>query len=521
MKKTEKIISMLMAGVMCTAVIGGCGSKDEVETGSSGSILDYKVSDKPLTLTYFQSKPTDYDEADNVFNRAFEHTNVKIEFDFAESVTDKDQALALAVSSKDMSDIIYQFSRDTFVKYGKQKAFIPLNDLIDKCAPNFKKYLDEHEDVRKYITASDGNIYYVPNVLDGKTASGWFIRQDWLDKLGMEQPKTIAELEEVFKAFKEKDPNGNGKNDEVPYFGNGSSVTYTLNEIIGIFDASLGFRHNGQTVSFGPMEENFKTAMKTVADWYAKGYIDPEIFTRKSPREHFLSNNIGGCTHNWFGSTAGYNKMYESTVPGIKFIAMAPPASADGVQRELTIRTKNLQEGWAISASNKHPEETMKYFDFFWTEEGRRMANYGIEGKTYNMNGDKIEYTDYILNNPDHVPVDSLRTVGAQTNFGYEQDWNSEALYINKIALDGINMYIDNGYLKGEDIMLTYSEEEEKQRTTLNAQITTCVEEAIQKWVLNNEKVDDSYDKFINDLQNLDVQKLIDIEQAAYDRYLQ
>ena len=42
------------------------------------------------------------------------------------------------------------------------------------------------------------------------------INKTWLDKLGLEVPSTLGELEEVLKAFKEKDPNGNGKADEIP-----------------------------------------------------------------------------------------------------------------------------------------------------------------------------------------------------------------------------------------------------------------------------------------------------------------
>ena len=40
-----------------------------------------------------------------------------------------------------------------------------------------------------------------------------FIRKDWLDKLGLEQPKTIDDFYNVLKAFKEQDPDGNGAND--------------------------------------------------------------------------------------------------------------------------------------------------------------------------------------------------------------------------------------------------------------------------------------------------------------------
>ncbi len=520
MERKTKIISLILISVISITIFGGCGKQSAEEKTASGSILDHKVSDEPITLTFFAQKPQGFNNDDNVFTRAFEHTNVKLKHILPENAGDFGQQLAIAVSSKDMADVIYLAGRDTFISYGKQGAFIPLNDLIEKHAPNLKKYLDENEDVKKYITASDGNIYYVPNVLDGKTSSGWFIRQDWLDKLGLSVPNTVSELHDVLAAFRDRDPNGNGKKDEVPLFGTGSQVKYAINELLGIFNAYFGFRYEDGKVYFGPMEENFKTAMETLSAWYAEGLIDKEFFTRSNTREYFLGNDLGGCTHNWFGSTAGYNKTYAESVPGIKFLPMAPPAGADGVRRELNARSKSLIEGWSISATNEHPEETIKYFDFWWTEEGRKMANYGIEGVTYTEKDGKIEYTDYVMNNSEYVPVNALRTVGAQTNFGYPQDWNSEALYINDIALDGMNMYINNGYMPDEIVMLTYNEDEEKKVKNLSAQITTCLEETVQKWILGNEDVSETYDRFIKDLKSLGVDEYISIEQAAYERYL-
>lgn len=521
MEKAKRILSCTVAAALLIGALGGCSGKNgRTEKIASGSILDAKITDEPLVLTYFASAPSEFDEEKNIFKEAFEHTNVMLKYTLSENAGDMSQQLAVAVSSKDMADIIYQSSRRNFISYGNQGAFIPLNDLIEKYAPNIKKYLDENEDVKKYITASDGNIYYIPNILDGKTSSGWFIRQDWLDKLGLKTPNTIDELHHVLTAFKNNDPNGNGKADEVPLFGTGGQVRWTVNEFLGIFDAEMDFRYENGKVTYGPTTENFKTAMKTLAAWYAEGLIDPEIFTRQNPREYFLGNDLGGCTHNWFGSTAGYNTMYEKSVPGINFIAMAPPAGYDGVRREKNVRSKSLQEGWAISATNEHPEETIKYFDYWWTKEGRRMANFGVEGKTYTMVDGKPEYTDFVLKNEELVPVNAIRTTGAQTNFGYWQDWNYEAGYINKTALDGMNMYIDGGYLPEETVMVTYTDDEEKKVTNLTAQITTCLEETVQKWILGNEDVEQGFDGFAENLKKLGLDECLQIEQAAYERYL-
>ena len=52
------------------------------------------------------------------------------------------------------------------IKYGNQGMLIPLNDLIDKHAPNVKKLLEENPEYKKQLTAPDGNIYSLPSLTE-------------------------------------------------------------------------------------------------------------------------------------------------------------------------------------------------------------------------------------------------------------------------------------------------------------------------------------------------------------------
>ena len=57
---------------------------------------------------------------------------------------------------------------------------------------------------------------------------GWWVRQDWLDKLGLKAPQNVDELYTVLKAFRDRDPNGNGKKDEIPWFNASPNEVYRL-----------------------------------------------------------------------------------------------------------------------------------------------------------------------------------------------------------------------------------------------------------------------------------------------------
>lgn len=89
----------------------------------------------------------------------------------------------------------------------KDGYILELNDLIDKYAPNYKKYLQEHPEVEKMVKTDKGSYYSFPFIRGDEsllTFQGPVIRKDWLDELGLPVPETIDEWTTALKAFKEK-----------------------------------------------------------------------------------------------------------------------------------------------------------------------------------------------------------------------------------------------------------------------------------------------------------------------------
>lgn len=130
------------------------------------------------------------------------------------------------MASGDLPDAIFNadYSDYELLKLAKDGAIVPLNDLIENNMPNFKKVLEEAPEYKSMITAPDGNIYAFPWIeelgsgkerIQAVDSMPW-INVEWLKKLGLDMPTTTEELKEVLIAFKTKDPNGNGKADEIP-----------------------------------------------------------------------------------------------------------------------------------------------------------------------------------------------------------------------------------------------------------------------------------------------------------------
>ena len=434
----------------------------------------------------------------------------------------KTEALNLMLASGNIPDIVGSSRIKDFVnQYGPEGAFLPLNDLIDEHAPNIKAYLDERPQIQSAISAADGQMYYIPYLPDGLYGRAYWIRTDWLDKLGLDVPETVDEYENVLRAFKTQDPNGNGLADEVPYF---ARQWPELIRLVTLWDgrSSGSDTYHDFYVDNGKLKhpyagEGYREGIKNLARWYADGLVDAEIFTRgSSARDFLLSENLGGSTHDWFASTSGYNRL-SADIPGFEFKAMAPPASISGKRIEEHRRIPIKPDGWAIGGTNEHPVETIKYFDFWFTPEGRRLANFGVEGLHYDVVGGEAIFKQEFL---DAGPVNrSLYQVGSQLQArGYFQDYKYEIQWSNEFALEGIALYDEGDYLIDQFLGVSFNADEQKVYDKHWGTIRDYMLERQQAWVLGNGDVEADWNDYQAQLKKLGLDDVLGVMQSAYDR---
>ncbi|UUZ86731.1 extracellular solute-binding protein [Paenibacillus sp. P26] len=184
----------------------------------------------------------------------------------------------MLLGSKDEIDL-FQGNWDDYASKG---AIIPLNDLLDKYGQDIKKAWPQ--EAWDYMKDKDGKIWGIPRGVPAVHYPIW-VRSDWMKKLNLKMPQTIDELEAVLKAFKEQDPDGNGKADTIPM----------MTDLNGIKMAFLGgFVENGNSNWVDPADKKlkpvelapgFKDFVAKMADWYQKGYIYKESFAKFDPME--------------------------------------------------------------------------------------------------------------------------------------------------------------------------------------------------------------------------------------------
>ena len=489
------------------------------------------IVDEPLELTIHMHWPRAQgymvprtNEVYPVEVAACEMTNVCLTDKTAgKNTTEQAEAMNLLLAQGDMPDIVGgHLIQQPVNQYGPEGAFLPLNDLIEEHAPNIKAFFDERPELLKAISSYDGNVYYIPYLPDGKFGRAWFVRQDWLDALGLERPDDVEQLHDVLVAFRDDDPNGNGLKDEIPFFARDWEEMIRL---VTLWDGrSTGsdtyhdFMVKDGRVVHPYAQEAYRDGLAHIAEWYAEGLIDPEIFTRgSSSRDFLLGENLGGMTHDWFASTSGYNAPLQEKMPGFSFVPMLPPKSAAGVRMEEHRRIPIKPDGWAISHSNQHPVETIQYFDFWFTPEGSNLANFGVEGQHWDMVDGKPTYKDEILNSGQAVNS-QMYEIGAQMYRGYPQDYEYEIQWTSPEALAGIEMYDQADLLVPDFLGVAFDKEEQAVYDRYWPSIRTYMLERQQAWVLGTGDVVADWDDYIETLNGMGYDQVIEVMNAAYER---
>jgi putative aldouronate transport system substrate-binding protein len=433
------------------------------------------------------------------------------------------EAFNLMLASGKLPDIIAGDGlRGAFLRYGSEGAFRPLGPLLTAHAPNLAAFLAAHPDIARSITAPDGQIYFIPYVPDGTFARGWFIRQDWLDKLGLPMPQTVAELHATLIAFRDRDPNGNGRRDEVPFFVREAPE---LGRLFTLWDArSSGsetphdFTANDGRVQHPYAVDAYRTAIRNVAQWYREGLIDREVFTRGArAREVLLGNDQGGVTHDWFASTALYNTSLAERVKGLKFVAFAPPASVSGVRLAESRRARVRPDGWAITTACEDPIAAIQLFDFFFTPAGRRLSNFGIEGVHHDMIAGEARFKPRVLGSK--TPVNTqMWDIGAQIPIGFWQDYSYERQWTDPIAQAGIALYEQGNYLAEDFPGVAMTGPERRLFDRKWPGLLSLMLERQQAWILGARDVDADWLDYSVRLRALGLQQVLGAMQAAFDR---
>ena len=524
MKKQLLVVLLILVTLTSIFANGNKEATNAVVEAKSEELIGNLCSTTPKQFTMFltfNNMPFNKDWP--VWKKAAEMTNVSFVGTIPQSNSNEEEAFNLMLSSGNLADVIGYKDMAVMDQLGRDGGLIALNDLIDQYAPNIKALMEKDVKFKNTCYSLDGNIYSIPKNQKLFAAEYWWIRNDWLNKLGLEMPNTVDELHDVLYAFRNNDPNGNGIKDEVPLFDRAGWKM--PDEYLYLWDTSTEFYVVDGKIVFEPLEDNFKTGVKNIVQWYKEGIIDPEIFTRgPKGRDILLSGDLGGCTHDWV-SAGNYNATLPKSIPGFEMVPFAPVMDQNGNRVERTCRYPGA--GWGISSQCKDPVTVMRFFDFCFSPEGTELMNWGIEGETFKRDANGERYFTDVVMNSDQSPLGYLRSVGVQYRIGMYQDGEYEYAFMSDIGKVATKMYNDHmewfrldqpPYLDGA-LGLKYPADLENEYQKLMSNIRPYVDEKFQSWLLGTADFEADYPKFVQELKKRGIDRAIEINQTAYDIY--
>lgn len=531
----KKIITkgMLVLGASL-AVLAGCGSKNEA------SSPDYELKNVkfPLkdtkTLKFMTSSSTLAPKDPNeklILKRLEKETGVHI--DWTNYQSDFAEKRNLDISSGDLPDAIHNDNASDvdLMNWAKKGVIVPVEDLIDKYMPNLKKVLDEKPEYKAMMTAPDGHIYSFPWIEElgqGKESihsvndMAW-INKEWLDKLGLKMPQTTDELVDVLEAFKTKDPNGNGKADEIPIsFVNGAG-NEDFKLLFGAFGAGDNDDHlvvgNDGKVDFTADNDDYKEAIKFMRKLQEKGLIDKEAF------EQDWNTYLAKGSENKYGVYFTWDK---ANVTGANDKYDVLPVLAGPSGKKHVARTNGMgfsRDRMVITSANKNLELTAKWIDAQYAPLQSVQNNWGTYGDKKQQN---IFEFDKASNSLKHLPLNGtspaeLRQkteVGGplailDTYYGKVTTMPDDAKWRLDLLKETYVPYMDNDNIYPRVFM---KEEDLDKIAQVEADMNDYIYRKRAEWIVNG-KIDQEWDSYKKELEKYGLSDWLAIKQKYYDEY--
>lgn len=512
----KKIIAVALLGAMTVTSLVGCGKKADTAAAPSVAVKKegYPVTDQPVYIKAvgFGEPGTGEWNDFQVFQDISGQTNVFVDFQTI-SGDGADEKLNLILASRDLPAALFSgLSDQKILSYAKKGIIRPLEDLIDQYAPNIKKVLEENPDIKKAITSPDGHIYAIPAVNEDEKpvqTTTLNINKGWLDKLGLKVPVTTDEFEEVLRAFKTQDPNGNGQVDEIPFTYNARTPYNIWNGdtgmsgAFGVTDSSSYLMRQENKFIFTPTSEGYKEYVKWTAKLYKEGLIDLEIFTHDQNQymSKVSSDKVGAYLTNGTVKT-----------PSADYIAIAPLKGPKGDRIWSSVDFSIDKDRGVITTANKYPEATMRYIDSFYEPVNSLKLRYGVY---LQPQGDQFEVLASVPGKQSEAPGPYVATC-------VNKAVSEQYLVVTDSMKEGRELKeMYSGYLALPVPLINFTSDESKELSTLQVDISKIVDENKARWTTNQSDIDKDWETYVQSLKKVGLDQYLELHNAALQRYLQ
>lgn len=437
----------------------------------------------------------------------------------------------LDIASGDLPEIL-TFDLSEYYPAGMSAAVD--EDIILDLAPNYKEYMPFYYELLNskldYLTTAyttEGYLPYAVGVIDENigTDGGWIIRRDWLEEAGLETPVTFEDWHDALAAFKE---HGHPNALWLPYHGaaanEGLSAGYGISSNLTHGDVPIYFdAQDDMKVKFGPLEDAYFDYLQMLSQWYQEDLIFRDFYS--ATEEDFPDSTLHtqerlGVFTGTVGELASTVNYYDEGSTYDPIGISAPRLHAGdtlylGRQKASGASTRGA---WSITGNcpQEQLETAMRMIDLFYTEEGTKFANYGLEGVTYTEDADgKIAYTEFVTNNPLGLPFDPIIACYGFTDGPYYQTPLRTQICYNDMQQEAMAIWSDN---EAPFVNLTMDQETVYEINSLKTDLATYLVEHQVKFIIGDIPVtEDAFETFRQELRDMGADRLIELYETAYE----
>ena len=501
------------------------------------------IVQEPVTLTIMVAQNANVEDyVNNKMTKYMEEqTGVKINWVIVPSQDATQRVNLLLASQVDMPDVIMVptgISNEVVADMAGQGLFLQLDEMIEKLAFWYAQVREKDPLIANLMKLPDGHEYTMPKVVlsepNAMSRRAW-INKNWLDKLGLSVPTTTDELFTVLKAFKEKDPNGNGKQDEIGVMGstNGWSAypeEFLLNSFIKYSRSAPYYLDNGKFEAAYD-KDAYREGLKFMNKLCAEGLLDPATYTQDNDQMKQLFDNpdvslIGLATG---GGTFIWSPMDGERVR--EYVPLSPLKGPAGVQYTYyePYGSYNLNE-WIITSACKNPEVAFRFADFMYSLDVSMRNRLGEPGVDYSIptNGEiavdggealyspilpwgKINSARWDEIGPTYNDFDNK---GVKTDDPYELQqylWNATIEHYAPYK-PPIEMC--------HNTRLYFEAEEARRLSEINTDLQNYVRNSLAEFVtgVRNPNDDNQWQQYLDEIKAIGYKEYISIVQARYDK---
>ena len=511
----------------------------ETEPNVELTPIEYPIADGE-TLSIFTGAPSgppcvrDSWAEYELFDVAEEATGVSIEWDEVPLPNSAEQ-LSLRVATGDLPDLVVgleEVSGGLISAYDNGLIY-DLSDYIQTCAPDYYTYTRITNDIEKDLLTDEGYELSIHVIHDGlDTFNGMCLRKDWLDELGLDIPTTYNELYEVMSAivnaYNPKEPIS--LDSTLAYKHAWMSAGYGVgNYSVSSTEMLTSFylKDGGDTVTIALLDEDYKDYISMLHSWYEAGFVTKDFVSTSNSENDILQLICGNDMAMCCISTESLATYYSNANDEDFELVPLTLISEDGTEEinhfclNYVINDNNV----AVTTNCDDLELALKWINYWYTDEGIMLMNYGVEGISYTKEADgSIAFTDVIVNNPEY-PTMSVTGMLMRYNCqgkmcGIHMIYNKDAIY-TEAQLNSMKVWsscLDNAYSMPFGVSLT-TEESSKITGTFN-DIATYASEQLLAFVTGDSSMDE-WDRFVDTIRSMGLEECVEVYQDAYDRYCQ